>query len=537
MASLTGEFGNSNASRTPSRVQTAASEDLAVDPRAVGQIVAKATPEQQADLAKTTQAWNEHFRVGKHDVPDWVLPFLAVALGGPFALQAMGVGAAGAAGAGAAGAGGTALGAAIPSTVAGLVPTSTALGAGSAAAQMGAALAGGLGAAGTAAGAGALGTALAEVSPVIITATKAGFTVPQIAAAMGVPALAVSNVLQNAAGSNVMQGGEAGDTLGQPGDGTTIDELVITADKLNPATWTDLVPVGTIGSGILAKGVADGLGAELNPVDRVDPNQISEGVEKGVGYETPLSGELFTDTIVGQTIPSNVEGLKTTADALGPGSPAGQLGSKIAAGEIVDKVLKGAEIANKVAPLISAAGGGGSDSKTGGGIPPSFAAAGTSGSLSDKFRANLPAPSGPFGNLAARDVAMTPEQWKTYGARPEQSFFANVPIRPSGIIDTSKRAPPTPGPEEAKGFRTGGFAVRGPGTGRSDEIPARLSDGEYVIDAETVALLGDGSTQAGSKRLDDFRVNIRKHKGRQLSKGKFSHNARKPEAYLHGGRV
>lgn len=91
------------------------------------------------------------------------------------------------------------------------------------------------------------------------------------------------------------------------------------------------------------------------------------------------------------------------------------------------------------------------------------------------------------------------------------------------------------------GYSHGGsnhsYAVGGPGTGRSDEIPAMLSDGEYVIDAETVALLGDGSSKAGAKRLDELRVNIRKHKGRNLAKGKFSVNAKRPEKYLSGGRA
>jgi hypothetical protein len=96
----------------------------------------------------------------------------------------------------------------------------------------------------------------------------------------------------------------------------------------------------------------------------------------------------------------------------------------------------------------------------------------------------------------------------------------------------------------AKGGKMGGdgrgresFAVDGVGTGRSDEIPALLSDGEYVIDAETVAMLGDGSSRAGAKRLDDFRVKVRKHKGRNLAKGKFSANAKRPERYLSGGLV
>jgi hypothetical protein len=78
------------------------------------------------------------------------------------------------------------------------------------------------------------------------------------------------------------------------------------------------------------------------------------------------------------------------------------------------------------------------------------------------------------------------------------------------------------------------YLARGAGTGRSDEIPARLSDGEYVMDAETVAMIGDGSTDAGSKRLDEMRSAIRKHKGKSLAKGKFSPNAKSPLAYLKG---
>jgi len=79
--------------------------------------------------------------------------------------------------------------------------------------------------------------------------------------------------------------------------------------------------------------------------------------------------------------------------------------------------------------------------------------------------------------------------------------------------------------------------VQGGGTGRSDSIDAKLSDGEYVIDAETVALLGDGSSKAGAQRLDQFRANIRKQKGKALSQGKFSPDARSPEQYLMGGRA
>lgn len=63
----------------------------------------------------------------------------------------------------------------------------------------------------------------------------------------------------------------------------------------------------------------------------------------------------------------------------------------------------------------------------------------------------------------------------------------------------------------------GGGLLHGPGTGQSDEIegvtpsghPVLLSDGEYVFDAPTVAALGDGSTDAGARRLDELRKQIR----------------------------
>ena len=82
-------------------------------------------------------------------------------------------------------------------------------------------------------------------------------------------------------------------------------------------------------------------------------------------------------------------------------------------------------------------------------------------------------------------------------------------------------------------FARGG--VSGPGTGRSDEIPAVLSDGEYVIDAETVALLGDGSSKAGAQKLDELRARVRQHKGRSLSRGDISPDAKPALSYI-GGR-
>lgn len=76
--------------------------------------------------------------------------------------------------------------------------------------------------------------------------------------------------------------------------------------------------------------------------------------------------------------------------------------------------------------------------------------------------------------------------------------------------------------------------IGGGADGRSDDVNAVLSDGEYVMDAETVAMLGNGSSKAGAKKLDDMRAKLRQHKGKALAHGKISPDAKSPLAYLKG---
>jgi hypothetical protein len=80
-----------------------------------------------------------------------------------------------------------------------------------------------------------------------------------------------------------------------------------------------------------------------------------------------------------------------------------------------------------------------------------------------------------------------------------------------------------------------GFAVGGAGTGQSDDIPTMLSDGEYVIDADTVAALGDGSSKAGASVLDKFRQEIRKQK-RSAPVNDIPPKAKSPMEYLKMAR-
>jgi len=54
--------------------------------------------------------------------------------------------------------------------------------------------------------------------------------------------------------------------------------------------------------------------------------------------------------------------------------------------------------------------------------------------------------------------------------------------------------------------------VNGNGDGTSDSIPAMLANGEFVIPADVVSSLGNGSNDSGAKVLDEFLKTIRTHK-------------------------
>jgi hypothetical protein len=68
------------------------------------------------------------------------------------------------------------------------------------------------------------------------------------------------------------------------------------------------------------------------------------------------------------------------------------------------------------------------------------------------------------------------------------------------------------------GYSDGGRMLKGPGDGMSDSIPgvigrrqpARLADGEFVVPADVVSHLGNGSTDAGAKKLYAMMDKIRK---------------------------
>jgi hypothetical protein len=51
-------------------------------------------------------------------------------------------------------------------------------------------------------------------------------------------------------------------------------------------------------------------------------------------------------------------------------------------------------------------------------------------------------------------------------------------------------------------------AISGPGTGTSDDVPAMLSDGEFVMTAQAVRGAGNGSRRQGVENLYNLMRNF-----------------------------
>jgi hypothetical protein len=84
-------------------------------------------------------------------------------------------------------------------------------------------------------------------------------------------------------------------------------------------------------------------------------------------------------------------------------------------------------------------------------------------------------------------------------------------------------------------YSDGGRLLRGPGDGVSDSIPAtigrknqpaRLADGEFVIPARIVSELGNGSTEAGAKKLYAMMDRVQRARGKTTGKNKVAANSR-----------
>ena len=92
------------------------------------------------------------------------------------------------------------------------------------------------------------------------------------------------------------------------------------------------------------------------------------------------------------------------------------------------------------------------------------------------------------------------------------------------------------GSQSLGSYSDGGQMLKGPGDGMSDSIPAkigrhqpaRLADGEFVVPADVVSHLGNGSTDAGAKHLYSMMDKVRAARTGRKTQGKQI----KPEKYM-----
>jgi hypothetical protein len=90
-------------------------------------------------------------------------------------------------------------------------------------------------------------------------------------------------------------------------------------------------------------------------------------------------------------------------------------------------------------------------------------------------------------------------------------------------------------------YSDGGRLLKGPGDGISDSIPAtigadgaqpaRLADGEFVVPARIVSELGNGSTEAGARRLYQMMDRVQNARKKTIGKNQVAANSR-AEKYL-----
>jgi hypothetical protein len=83
-------------------------------------------------------------------------------------------------------------------------------------------------------------------------------------------------------------------------------------------------------------------------------------------------------------------------------------------------------------------------------------------------------------------------------------------------------------------YSDGERLLRGPGDGVSDDIPAtigdkrpaRLADGEFVVPARIVSELGNGSTEAGARKLYAMMDRVQKARGKTVGKDRVAVNTK-----------
>ncbi len=142
------------------------------------------------------------------------------------------------------------------------------------------------------------------------------------------------------------------------------------------------------------------------------------------------------------------------------------------------------------------------------------------------------APGIQYPNIDPNKFKYSQPQWTVY----KPKYYAGGGITDLDVGDgiPSVQMMAHGGVSDLGGYSDGGRLLKGPGDGVSDDIPAqignkqpaRLADGEFVIPARIVSELGNGSTDAGARRLYQMMDRINSGRAKTTKKGKFAEDTK-----------
>lgn len=128
---------------------------------------------------------------------------------------------------------------------------------------------------------------------------------------------------------------------------------------------------------------------------------------------------------------------------------------------------------------------------------------------------------GPVERMSQMNTALNPQGGLYPQGMVDKTQYALPTQRPTSmeVLDAgAQRMFASGGIADLGGYSDGGRMLKGPGDGMSDSIPgviggkqpARLADGEFVVPADVVSHMGNGSTDAGAKKLYAMMDKVRK---------------------------
>jgi hypothetical protein len=137
----------------------------------------------------------------------------------------------------------------------------------------------------------------------------------------------------------------------------------------------------------------------------------------------------------------------------------------------------------------------------------------------------------PQGKLADSTMSDTFQGTGAFGGNPQQGisqlmgFLGGQKMASGGLSSAASHL---------GDYSDGGRLLKGPGDGVSDSIPAmigkkqpaRLADGEFVVPARIVSELGNGSTEAGARKLYAMLDRVQAARKKSIGKGKVAKNSR-----------